>query len=120
MAKLMFVKEVHINSIGNLPLKSGSCSFKISGYKRDYVAGVKSIDSGYMERSEPAELNLVINAKEEVDIQALKDITKVDVIVTLSDNHTWVMPQSWLMHSPEFSDGEIKLSFNSVQSQFLS
>lgn len=106
-----------IAGFGALPLTDGDSTFKPSGKKRDHVAGCNAADGGFTESNVPAELEVTMNAKKTLGLQAIGDMKDETITVRTASGVTHVMNKAWCEEQPSLdSDGKVKAKFVSNES----
>lgn len=121
MVQLVNIKTVSVPSIGKLPLGDKPGTFTPSGEKRDPKSGRLPEDGGFLASSVPAKLEISINLKGGISLDALNGIVDEDVTVRLADGHVHMMSLAYRANEPVgVGDGEGKLTIMSNTSEQIS
>ena len=116
MSLLQYVKKVHIESLGDLPIKEGGGSFQSSHYKRDYVSGTSDKAGGYMEKYQPAKLVVELNMTKGLSIQELLKFKERSIIISLSTDNRFMMTNAWFQEATPLKGGGMTVTFCSQES----
>lgn len=121
MAHLQKVCSASIAGFGPLPLSDTGNTFKPSGQKRDHKPACKPADGGYTSANTPAELEVSLNAKKTLSLQAVGSLADVVVTVKTSNGVVHVMSSAWCEEIPQLGDdGTAKAKFVSNESTEMS
>ncbi len=113
------VVKANVPSMGNLPLKEDGCSLKLAGVEREDVLGATAGDGGYSVKQKFAELELTINHKSSLDLEALNAIDNENITVTTDGGKTYMLPNAWNTAPAEISSTDVKINFHSQTSEFI-
>lgn len=120
MSQINNIRTVSVPSIGKLPLADKPGTFTASGVKREHKAGRLPEDGGYTETAVPAKLELNLNMKGGLDIEALNDIAGEDITIRLADGHVHLMSQAFSTEPAQVGDNETKLTLMANTSEQIS
>lgn len=91
-------------------------TFRPKGYKRDAVVADPGI-AGYQEEHVPPEANMNITATRGIDMQALNNLTGINVTVELDTGDIYMMTDAWVADAVELNDGKISVKINARDSE---
>lgn len=119
MAKLDYVKRVNVPSVGQLPIKEGSGSFKPAAVQREDHDAEDPTDSGYTEKNVKAELKVTVLSDPRVNIEDL-NIQDENVTIGLDSGKEYMMPAAVSTEPVELNKGEMSLTLSSSTSERIS
>ncbi len=119
MAALDYVKKVNIPSIGSVPIKEGTGTFRPSSVQREDVDAEIPEDGGYFEKDVRAELKITILSNPRIDVEAL-NFRGEDITIGLASGKEYIMPAAWSAEAAELSKGEIPMTFRATTSKRIS
>lgn len=117
MAQLNNIRTVNVPSIGKLPLAANPGTFTPSAPKRTPKPGRLPEDAGHTETYEPAKLELSINLRGGLDLDALNAISGEDVTVRLADGSVYLLAQAYVTDPVSVGDGESKMTLQASRSE---
>lgn len=117
---LQKVCSASIAGFGSLPVSAEGSTFTPSGKKRSHVAGCNPEDGGFTPVNAPAELDLSLNAKKTLNLQALGEMENVTITVKTTNGLAHVMTGAWAEDRAAIGDdGKTKIKFISNTSAQL-
>lgn len=118
MAMLQQVQGVTIAGFGSLPLHDNETEFQPSQQEYELVAGMNPGDGGFIRKSnDGAVLDMTLNWRQGLDIQALNAMTDVMVTITMIGGDIHVMSSACCTKAIKSGkDGKLKVEFKSATS----
>ncbi len=116
MAKLDFVKTIHVPGLGNLHIKEGSGSFKPAAVQREAHEAEEPADSGYTEKNVKAEVKATVLSDPRLSVEDLNFRDK-NVTVMLESGKEYMIPAAYATEPVELSKGEMPLTIASSISE---
>ena len=115
--QLRKVRRVISSELGELPIKEGGGTFTPSAFNRETQGAEVAENIGYTETPTAAELALTLQAS--MDPSEFRNIVSDTLTVFLSGCGQHMMERAWVTEAVELGAGELKVTYNSAQSEKL-
>ena len=117
--KLDYVKRINVPSIGDIPIKEGTGTFRPSSVQREDHDAEQPEDSGYTEKYVKAELKGTVLSNPILSVEDM-NFAGENVTVVLASGKEYMMPAAYASEPVELSKGEMSLQINSAISERIS
>ncbi len=116
MANLDYVKRLNIPSIGDIPIKEGTGTFRPSSVQREDHDAEQPEDSGYTEKNVKAECKVTVLSDPRISVEDL-NFRDENITIGLRSGKEYMMPAASAAEAAELSKGEIPLTIRSAISE---